>query len=199
MSYSNKRWMLFVDGEGFTIRAQKIAEEKGLCIDGYKRYMKDTYFWMEGMIFSTFFKANYNEKWPFEEDAIRQYFYTTVVGDAKEILETKRKLRIMQFEPVVFNKKKKDDKSKAVDITLASHMLSHAFRNNYDAAVLVAGDGDYVPLVEEVKRLGKMVWLFFFSKPYGLNENLYLACDMFKPMEKWLITTLEKLQTSEKT
>jgi len=41
-------------------------------------------------------------------------------------------------------------------------MLSHAFLNNYDVATLIAGDADYVPLVEEVKRLGKVVYVLFF-------------------------------------
>jgi len=40
-------------------------------------------------------------------------------------------------------------------------MLSNAIDNNYEVAVLVAGDADYVPLVEEVKRRGKMVILCF--------------------------------------
>jgi uncharacterized LabA/DUF88 family protein len=56
-------------------------------------------------------------------------------------------------------------------------MLTHAFMNNYDTAVLVAGDGDYVPLVEEVKRFGKRVVLHFFQS--GLSEDLKLACDAF--------------------
>ena len=56
-------------------------------------------------------------------------------------------------------------------------MLSHAFLDNYPMAVLVAGDGDYVPLVEEVKRLGKIVYVCFFGN--GLSPDLKLACDGF--------------------
>ena len=33
------------------------------------------------------------------------------------------------------------------------------FEDHYDVAVLIAGDGDYVPLVEEVKSLGKVVYV----------------------------------------
>ena len=40
-------------------------------------------------------------------------------------------------------------KAKGVDIALTTDMLSNAFLGNYDVAVLVAGDGDYVPLVEQ--------------------------------------------------
>ena len=49
-------------------------------------------------------------------------------------------------------------------------MLSHAFRDNYEVAVLVAGDGDYVPVVQEVQRLGKIVFVWFFENE-GLNPN----------------------------
>jgi len=57
-------------------------------------------------------------------------------------------------------------------------MLSHAFRDNYEIAVLVAGDGDYLPVVEEVQRLGKLVFLLFFENE-GLNAKLKLAADNF--------------------
>ena len=42
-------------------------------------------------------------------------------------------------------------------------MLLHATRNNYDRAVLVAGDEDYVPLVEALKREGKMIFVWFLE------------------------------------
>lgn len=57
-------------------------------------------------------------------------------------------------------------------------MLSHAFLGNYDAAVLVAGDADYVPLVEEVKRLGKLVHVAFFGSQ-GLSPELRRSADQF--------------------
>jgi len=44
---------------------------------------------------------------------------------------------------------------------------------------LIAGDGDYVPLVEEVKHLGKRVLVIFFSEDSGLSPALKLAADDF--------------------
>jgi len=44
---------------------------------------------------------------------------------------------------------------------LTKDMLSHAFRDNYEVAVLVAGDGDYV--------------LFLSFKRYKDSERLYLC------------------------
>lgn len=48
---------------------------------------------------------------------------------------------------------------KGTDVNLAVCMLSKAFTNAYDIAVLVSGDSDYVPVVKELHHLGKIVIL----------------------------------------
>jgi len=57
-------------------------------------------------------------------------------------------------------------------------MLVNAFQQNCDELVLLAGDEDYVELVEEVKRYGQKVNGIFFRA--GLSENLRLALDAFE-------------------
>jgi uncharacterized LabA/DUF88 family protein len=75
-------------------------------------------------------------------------------------------------------KRGKERAVKGLDIALARDMLSHAFRDNYDVAVLFGGDGDYVPLVHEVKRLGKLFYVAFFDDG-TLSRELKLAADRF--------------------
>jgi uncharacterized LabA/DUF88 family protein len=87
----------------------------------------------------------------------------------------------LSFQPSVFKKTKKEEPAKGVDITLTKDILINAFLGNYDICVIVAGDGDYIPVVEEIKRLGKVVHLAFFSD-YGLNDKLKLACDTYKDL-----------------
>ena len=53
---------------------------------------------------------------------------------------------------------------KGVDIKLATDMLLHAAGNNYEVAVLVSGDTDFVDMVRGVKSLGKNVELTLFSR-----------------------------------
>ena len=48
--------------------------------------------------------------------------------------------------------------------------------------MLLAGDGDYVPLILELKRLGKVVYVAFFSAS-GLSPELRLAADGFFELE----------------
>ncbi len=53
---------------------------------------------------------------------------------------------------------------KGVDIQLATDMITHSFKNNYDVAILVAGDNDYVGALQAVKDNGKHVEVALFGK-----------------------------------
>ena len=75
--------------------------------------------------------------------------------------------------------------SKGVDICLATDMITHACKKNYDIAILVAGDGDYVPLVEAIKNEGCRVIVWFVQN--GLNEKLKQKSDHFWDIGKVLL------------
>jgi len=53
---------------------------------------------------------------------------------------------------------------KGVDIQLATDMITHSFKNNYDEAILVAGDNDFVGALQAVKDNGKNVEVALFGK-----------------------------------
>ena len=53
---------------------------------------------------------------------------------------------------------------KGVDILLATDMITHSFKNNYDEAILVAGDNDYVGALQAVKDNGKHAEVALFGK-----------------------------------
>lgn len=62
---------------------------------------------------------------------------------------------------------------KGVDVQLATDLLTHSFKNNYDTAILVAGDNDYVGALQAVKDNGKHVEVALFGKELtsrGLRE-----------------------------
>ncbi|MBE7022636.1 MAG: NYN domain-containing protein [Ruminococcaceae bacterium] len=50
-------------------------------------------------------------------------------------------------------------KEKGTDINLAVQMLSKAYQNAYDVAILVSGDTDYIPVIRELHHIGKIVVL----------------------------------------
>jgi NYN domain len=169
-----RRWMLFVDGENLTARAQRVVKDAGVRLLEGRFYSRDTFVWIPYWPASSGMTVG-GDNIPLQARGVRAYYYASVVGDQQKIRSVQEALFDMQFTPKVF-KKPKNRPSKAVDITLATDMLGHAHRNDYDVAVLCAGDGDYVPLVEEVKRLGKGVRVAFFEGS-GLSDELRLASD----------------------
>src|SRR5579872_5122143 len=136
--------MLFVDGENLTIRGQKIAETSGITLIEGHEYKRDTYVWFPG--FDGLRKLG-NSLPDLEYSPIRSSYYTSLKGSHDGINEVRDALRALKFSPYVFKKEREEVKAKGVDIALTKDMLSHAFLNNYQTAVLMAGDGDYIPLI----------------------------------------------------
>ena len=73
--------------------------------------------------------------------------------------------------------KKNEGREKGVDISLTREMLVHAFQRNSLESILVAGDEDYVPLVNEVKRYGQRVLGYFFRR--ATSQELIWNLDTF--------------------
>ncbi len=174
------RWMCFVDGENFTIRGQEYAKSVGLTLSEGPHFKRDIFLWLPER--TPLDVILYERKYGSESVPVRSYYYTSVVGDSVKLDATKTALWELGFHPEVFKKDKKDEKAKGVDIALAKDFLGNAFRDNYDVAFLFSGDGDYVPLVEEVKRLGKIVCVVFFQNT-GLNPNLKMVSDFLLPVD----------------
>jgi uncharacterized LabA/DUF88 family protein len=70
-----------------------------------------------------------------------------------------------------------DTIEKKVDIKIAIDIISLAYENVYDTAVLVSGDGDFVPVVKKLKDLDKIVelWAFKYSLANTLKEEIEYA------------------------
>ena len=184
-----RRWMMFVDGENLTIRTQRLAADNGIKLAVGKHFMPDTFVWFPGIRGTRAITPGYLELQP---HAIRASYYTSLVGDDDRIRTVREEIRELGFSPHVFKKHRREDKAKAVDVTLTKDLLVNAFFNNYDVAVLIAGDGDYVPVVEELKRLGKVLYLAFYEG-YGLSPELHMASDHFfemgqEMMRQWAAT-----------
>lgn len=64
---------------------------------------------------------------------------------------------------------------KGDDIHLGVDMVSFAYENSYDTAILVSGDGDFKPAIERVQKLGKKVENAYFS--VSRSSLLKQICD----------------------
>lgn len=173
-----RRWMLFVDGENFTMRGQEFACSQGFSLPAHSPwYMENTFLWIPNFSLSSLHSFVQERPHYLHQKPERAFYYTSVQGALDKIGQVREKLWTLGFSPQVFQKPK-GRRAKGVDIALTKDLLSNAFFNNYEIALLVTGDGDYLPVIEEIKRLGKMVVVLFFAY-CGLNSELRLASDAF--------------------
>ena len=61
------------------------------------------------------------------------------------------------------------------DIHMAVDLVEGAFTDKYDKAILVSGDGDFVPAVKSVKKISKIVSNASFKR--SSSTNLKKNCD----------------------
>jgi uncharacterized LabA/DUF88 family protein len=82
---------------------------------------------------------------------------------------------------------------KGVDILVAIELLAGAFKNQYDLAIVVSGDGDFADVAREVREAGKIIFNAFFetAKSYELAK----AANGFLPIDK---INWEKLQLAHR-
>lgn len=172
-------WMLFVDGENLTARGQSLFHTHSRALVEGRFWQDNTYLWLPAPLaqHSGVFVIGYRGMFPMPQ---RAYYYTTAGGDRQALEAVHDRLQALDFAPVVFPYIKKTGRSKGIDIALARDMLGHAYKDTYDVAVVVTGDADYLPLVDEVQQLGKAVIVSFFGGPSnGLDTRLRRAADHF--------------------
>ncbi|WXG59131.1 MAG: NYN domain-containing protein [Candidatus Sedimenticola sp. (ex Thyasira tokunagai)] len=118
------------------------------------------------------------QTWDLQYLGERAFYYTSLTGSLEDKNSVEESLHNLGFNPKVFLKTRQEEKSKGVDVHLTTDILSNAYLNNYDVALIVTGDADFIPAIEEVKRLGKIVYVCFFTgKENGLSPRLSLTSD----------------------
>jgi uncharacterized LabA/DUF88 family protein len=70
---------------------------------------------------------------------------------------------------------------KGVDILVAIELLAGAFKDQYDVAIIVTGDGDFADVAKEVRGAGKLIFNAFFEldKSFELSN----AANCFIPLD----------------
>lgn len=87
---------------------------------------------------------------------------------------------------------------KGTDVNVAVQMLSKGFQNAYDIAILVSGDTDYIPVVESLHNLGKIVVLA--TLPHQKIEKYKTIIDRHIPIYPNIIDKSEyKHKTTSKS
>jgi uncharacterized LabA/DUF88 family protein len=177
---SRNRMMMFIDGENLVYRYQDMVRSGKTAKGPFLNHVQDVYVWQPNFCA---LNSGFN--------ALRSYLYTSVIGDSDKVAGTADEIALREVNcdlhatsaytrcltPRVTKRASNMRKSKAVDISLVTDLLSHSLRGNLDVAYLLSGDGDFVPAVEEVKRAGVTVFISAFSS--GLSLTLKRSADHF--------------------
>src|SRR5712691_4223434 len=152
---TERRWMLFVDGENFTKRGQEVLKEARVPPISGPLWQRDVFLWLPAVRGTQAFMGrqpsfysgirvagdSYRPPTPIEPPADRAYFYTSMPYENEGVVtQTRLALRALGFEPRMFPRRQ--GKSKAVDLSLATDALTLAGENRYEVAVIFAGDAD---------------------------------------------------------
>jgi uncharacterized LabA/DUF88 family protein len=194
-------WMLFVGGENFTRRGQEVLKEAARPPKSSPWWRRDTFLWLptEGaraaFFAPTMLRYSFRDQVAKVKEATRAYYYGSMPTGEPEWTQTRLALRELGFEPRLFPRRQ--GRSKAVDIVLTTEVLTLAVQKRYEVAVIIAGDGDYVPLIDAVKSLGVDVLVTFFESN-GLSPELRIAADDFVDLTPILTNAWEvKFGTGE--
>lgn len=173
--------MVFIDGENLVFRFQEMdskAKRQSQVV-----HVQDVFVWHPSII-----PINY-------VDILRVNYYTYFVGDIDKGKELEKKIKGLHHSapyctqvqnssyvyPVLFKKENKSGKAKGVDINITIDILSHVYKNSIDVVYLLTGDGDYLPLIKEIIKSGKNVYVGAFSS--GLNPEIPIKADAFYSLD----------------
>ncbi|MBI2853208.1 MAG: NYN domain-containing protein [Chloroflexi bacterium] len=152
MTYRNDRVMIFIDGSNM--------------YHSLKNHFKRTDINLE----------KFCEKLVEKRRLIRIYYYNALVGRREEAERYQSQqawfssVRMIPYCEVRLGRlvyagwPNSPPYEKGVDIMLTTDLLTHSFKNNYDIAILVSEDGDYVGALQAVKDNGKNVEVALFGK-----------------------------------
>lgn len=136
-----KRAMIFIDGQNLFYGCRGYQDDYKIDYDKLRKECSKKY------------------------DLIRSYFYSGKDPEDEKQESFHTALRYSGFDVKTRPLVKIDDgrKEKGIDVMLTTDLLTHAFKDNFDIAVIIGGDLDYVQAIQEVKNEGKIIKLVSFE------------------------------------
>lgn len=123
----------------------------------------------------------------------RAVYACSCTGDEDKAHEIRVQLRSYGFEPIVvrepknLRRKRVDsreqwgliEKPKGCDIAIVTRMVADAAAGLYECCFLFTSDADFLPAVEAVRRMGKVVWVFGFASALPERSPYLYVPDRF--------------------
>lgn len=172
-----KRLIAFIDGENLVLRYQAMLRNGRVPYED-NVHVVDAFVWNNQLLGASI-----------DYDVIRATYYTSVAGGTERAPELRATIQKQMYacgersrywqrlNAAVFAKSTQDKKTKLVDMRICVDALANTMNRNMDVLYLVAGDGDYAPLVEEVMRHGIRVSVLALSD--GLADLMTSVGDEF--------------------
>ena len=177
----------FVDGENLVFRYQELLKA-GRKPKATTQHILDVAVW-SNVIYD---KA--------AVDLQRINYYTSTVGDDEHINNIHDTIQSWGYSyktgttdgrgrltPHVFKKPSKSQKSRSVDIRITLDSLVTAYTHDVNQLILLTGDGDFIPVIEQLMRHGKQVIVGSLSS--GLHPDLKRTGDYFFQLDPFLFET----------
>ena len=141
---ADSRIMVFIDGSNFYYSLKKSFSTSKIDFQRFINFLSNDY----NLVNILYYNAPLNSKDNAEEYKKQQRFF--------EYLKKIPKLNIYLGR---LEKRPNNHKTeKGVDVKLAIDLLINAYNNNYDIAILISNDADFIPAIEEVQKLNKKVY-----------------------------------------
>ena len=123
----------------------------------------------------------------------RAVYSCSCTGDDNKAHEMRVQLRQYEFEPIVVREPKNlksqrgstlkqhglIEKAKGCDITIATRMVADAAADLYGCCFLFTSDADFLPAIEAVRRMGKIVWVFGYGSALPKRSPYLYVPDRF--------------------
>jgi len=171
-----ERVIIFIDGSNFYHSVKGIFDLHDNEIDFQKltKILKKDRLLIGVYYYNAPLDRGYNEKVYWKQ----QRFFAELrkIPGFNVVLCTMRK--------IMKNKNKPEFAVKGDDIYLATDMVSVAYENQYDTAILVSGDGDFVPCIKRVQKLGKKVENAYFN--ISRSSFLKKVCDSSNRLDNFI-------------
>jgi len=139
-----------------------------------------------------YFNANVNGN--YTGDLVRVYYYDAIVdrldskydeqNDYFNRIKTIDGYQVRLGKLIPTGKDGAGQKQKGVDVLLATDMITKAYSEQYDFAVLIAGDADFIEVVNAVKDSGKRVFGMYFHG--HIADDLYDTFDARIEIENFI-------------
>lgn len=177
------RTMIFIDHMNFYLSAQSYYHnnfKKALPTFDYARLIQEIHSQLpfdselvKAQIFFPFSETPLDTIEPYR--SANKWLSTLKTKPFLDIIEGRNQLRrLPDFDINIPGTYTVDEKG--TDINIATQMLTKAFHNSYDCAILVSGDSDYVPVIDVLRTIGKIT-VVACLKGQILNKRLADAKD----------------------